>query len=90
MALQKNVVSGRTGMTLGYHTIEQVSFGNGKATIMVASYLDKAAKDAGKQFADLTPVQVDYAGANLGKPVYDWAQDQVVATEQFQGASVVA
>lgn len=90
MSLQKNVVSARTGMTLAYHTVEQVGFDVGRATILVASYPDKAAKDAGKQFADIVPVQVDYAGENLGKGVIEWAQDQVVATDQFQGAQVVA
>jgi hypothetical protein len=91
MALQKNVTSTRTGAVLSYHEIMQVSFGGSKATIVVASYIDKAAKDAGKQFADISTVSVDYAGENIGpKSVQDWAQEKALENETFQGAIVVA
>ena len=90
MALQKSIVSIRTGQTLGYHEILQASFGGGHANIIVASYVDKAAKDSGKTFADVNPTMVDYAEEAMASGVIAWAQAQLMATPQYQGATVVA
>ncbi len=89
MGLQKNVVSERTGMTLGYHEVFQVSFNQSNANIVVASYPDKAAKDTGKQFSDVSNIQVPYGGETIGKGALAWAQDQVKATDKFSGATEV-
>ena len=89
MGLQKSIVSTRTGATLTYHEVMQVTVNPTNASIMVASYPDQAAKTSGKQFSDVVPVQVPYDGSVLPKGVLAWAQDQVAATTQFSGATAV-
>lgn len=91
MALQKNIVSTRTGAALNHHEVVQVAFGQGTASILVASYPSKVVKDAGKQFSDVTTIVVEYAGENIGaKSVFGWAQEKVLADPTFAGAQEVA
>jgi len=89
MALQKSIVSERTGVTLEYHEVMQVSLSQGSASLIVASYVNKAAKDAGRAFSEVFPITVPYADEVLAKGVFAWAQDQVKATEKFAGATEV-
>ena len=90
MALQKSITSERTGATTTYHEVSQVTIDAGRATALVASYPDKAAKDAGKRFSELTTVSLAYDGSALAKAPLAWAQDGVKATEKFAGATEVA
>ena len=89
MGLQKSIVSPRTGITLTYHEVVAVDFSGAAASIMVASYPDKAAKDAGKHFADVRPVTTTYDGGVLPTGVFAWAQGVVAATSDFAGATIV-
>jgi len=86
MALQKSIVSARTGVTLTYHEVFQVSVSGDSANILVASYPDKAAKDAKKQFTDMTPVSAPYAQEAMPSGVFAWAQAVVLANPTFAGA----
>lgn len=89
MALQKSIVSERTGATLTYHEISQVCFSETKASIVVTSFVDKAAKDSGKRAAETASITVDYADTVLPKPIVRWAQDQLIALDAYAGAEVV-
>ena len=89
MALQKSITSERTGVTLGYHEVLQVSVNPENTSILVASYPDKAAKDAGKQFSDMAPIQVSYDQSAMPSGVFAWAQAQVLLDPRFVGATVI-
>jgi hypothetical protein len=88
MSLTKNIVSDRTGTTLGYHEVSQAVVTPGFMAISVLSYPDKASKDAGRQPADALSLRVAYDGSVLSKGVLAWAQDQVLALPAFAGATV--
>jgi len=87
MALIKQIVSARTGVTLGYHEVAQVSFRVGKVEILVASYPDKAAKDAGKAFTEIAPEVIDHDGSAISKAVFAFAEDKLLTTDKFTGAT---
>lgn len=90
MALQKSITSDRTGAVMAFHEVAQVTIEAGRATALVASYPDKAARDAGKRASELSPVSLAYDGSALAKAPLAWAQDGVKATEKFSGAVEVA
>jgi len=90
MGLQKNVTSARTGAVLGFHEVLTVNAAGDKVSVVVASYVDKAAKDAGKNFAEAAPHVFDYDGSAINKTMTAFAQDLLKGLPEFAGAVEVA
>lgn len=88
MSILKSVTSARTGQVLAYHEVFQVSASEAQVTVLVASYPDQAAKTAKKQPSEFIPLTFPYAQASVGKGLFAWAQDLVVTSPQFIGATV--
>lgn len=90
MALQKSIVSVRTGATLTYHDVFSVQFTDTKIIVLISSYVDAASKVAGKFFVDVTQQSFSYDGSPIGKSVKAYAQDLIKALPAFSGAIEVA
>jgi len=89
MGLNKAVVSDRTGVSLGHHVVQQVSFGADKVAVTVASYVDQAAKEAGKSYVDVSPETFDYDGSPVVKSSTEFAEDLLLTLDKYAGATQV-
>ena len=90
MALQKSIVSERTGATLTYHEVINVQFGEGTVSVAVASYVDAAAKVAKKNFVELRPYSFPYDGLAIAGSASAYAQAKLLTLPEFAGATEVA
>lgn len=89
MGLNKAIVADRTGVTAGHHVAQQVAFSESKVAITVASYVDEAAKDAGKSFVAMSPEVFDYDGASINKTATAYAEDLLLTLDKYAGATQV-
>jgi len=90
MALQKSKISERSGATLAYHDVLNVQFGVDTVSVVLASYVDAAAKVAKKNFVEVKPYSFSYDGSAIVVSAKAFAQAKLLTLPEFAGATEVA
>lgn len=88
MALVKDITFDRSGVTLGFHVVKNVSVSANQMNILVASYVSEDAAKARKNSVEVTSESVSYDGKAISPDLITYAQAQLLKLAKYAGATV--